>query len=173
MDKKTSLNDIDLQRLAELVNVYLKPSERFSINGKGEVSLTVKSWLARLFKRSSEDHYDFLEVVGIIVKGIMDVKGVIPFIATTCDNSIDILIDNNDRSTVIAKLYTAHIIDEDPQIEEAKVIGQKVTIESKQRMLYPGEVIFRKEPSIRELNENVCALLNGKRNNKIVIIGKR
>ena len=173
MDKKNSLTDIDIQRLAELVNTYLKPSERFSINGKGEVSLEIKSWWIRFLKRNSENHYDFLEVVRIIAKGIMDVKGVIPYIATTCDNSIDILIGNNDRSTVIAKLYTAHIIDEDPQIEEEKPIAQKITIESRRQMLPPHETIFHRNNDLqRELNENVCELLN-RQGNKIVVINKR
>jgi len=172
MDKKTSLTDIDLQRLSELVNTYMKPSERFSINGKGEVSLVIKSWWERVFKRNSEDHYDFLEVVNVIAKGIMDAKGVIPFIATTCESSIDILVGNNDRSVVIAKLYTAHIIDEDPQIEEAKIIGQKVTIDTRQRMLSPHETIFRSGPSAKELNENICDLLNSK-GTRIVIKDRR
>jgi len=164
MNKKNSLTDIDLQRLAELVNTYLKPSERFSINGKGEISLAVKSWWARLLKRNSEDHLDFLEVVTVIYKGIMDVKGAIPFIATTCDGSIDILVETNDRSTVIAKLYTAHIIDEDPQIKEAKIVGQRITVESKQRMLLPHETIFRNENmGMRNLKEDICAIMNGRK----------
>jgi len=144
MNKKNSLTDIDLQRLAELVNTYLKPSERFSINGKGEISLAVKSWWARLLKRNSEDHLDFLEVVTVIYKGIMDVKGAIPFIATTCDGSIDILVETNDRSTVIAR--------------------QRITVESKQRMLLPHETIFRNENmGMRNLKEDICAIMNGRK----------
>jgi hypothetical protein len=175
MSEKKGLTDMELQHYAELVRAYLNPSERFEINGKGEVSLTIRSWFARVFKRNSEDHFDFLEVVQIIVKKIMDEKGVIPFIDNTCDGALGSLLESNDRSFVIKELYKAYIVDEDPQIQEAKVIGQEITLESKQRMLPPyGDIFERDIDSEREMKKNLCEILNeGNGRTKVVVIDKR
>lgn len=168
MNKIIGLTNVERNRIAELFAFYLEPSERFSVNGKGEVSMKVKSWFARLFREEESNRLDFTEVVRLLTDKIMDGKGEIPYISQLCGASIGELVVTNDRPNIIKALYIAHLTDVQPGMapkQKPIQIGKEVTIERRERKIpvnYNGGGIFRRHyQEDRQLARDVTAILNG------------
>lgn len=168
---KVKLSADDKTRLIELVKAYVNPSDPFKVNNKGEVSMNKNSWLIRKFRSEEDNKLDFLEVSQMILDKIMDAKENIPYIVQLCRTGIMELMNNNNRSETIKKMYMAHLTTEQPeqshpqqqqqqQQKSRQPVGQEVTIRTQQRQRHDQTMNITPFSRNKALAEDVAELMN-------------
>lgn len=113
----------DINRLSEMVSIYLNPPGEFTIFRNGEVSLNKASLFRRTFNVRDDETLDFLEVAQNLSDKIIAVKKDNPLVQVLCGEAVGVLIDTNERNEVIKKLYTAHLVDE--SLSDKTLFGKK------------------------------------------------
>jgi len=111
---KQRLDANDKARLREMVIAYMNPPKNFSINNRGEVSISLKAMIVKYLSGEEIYRHDFLGVTQGIMDAIMEKKEGIPYVMQLLGKSIGSLIETNDRAQVIKTLYLAHLTDEQP-----------------------------------------------------------
>jgi hypothetical protein len=103
----------DVNRLSELVSIYLNPPAEFTIFASGEVSKNKAPWLKRKLNIKDDETMDFLSVVQEISDKLVTQKANMPIVSYLCGSALGILLETNDRSLVVETLYQAHLMSED------------------------------------------------------------
>ena len=112
--EKESLKLFDINRLSELIIVYIAPSKDFEIEDDGTIILNKNGPLKTWFLRNSE-RLDFFTVTRIIIDKMMENKKLTNFAKHLLGTAVGELVTTNDRNEVIKLIYQAHLADKEPE----------------------------------------------------------
>lgn len=115
--EKRKLTDIDKARLLELVKEYVMSKEKIAVSGNGGIVVKKGVGLLKFLPIQVED---FSTVVIAIVDKIIEAKKEIKYVQNLCSDAISSLVTTNQRDFIIKRLYTAHLVDEDPEIDRTR-----------------------------------------------------
>lgn len=154
MEKKV-LTSVDKTRLAELAREYVLDDPKFSISGNGGIIVRKGTGFFKFMPSRVED---FSTVVITVVDKLIENKKEIKYVQSLCSDAISSLVTTNRRDFIIKRLYTAHLIDEDPDFDKLENNEMELEIEIiKGKEKEPRKIFVGKKMSV---SEQIAKILN-------------